>query len=58
MKSSKLLIYKAQMEWPLLFENAKSLRIFEYLYSNIRLRQSNQIHQIDGWLVRVKYTDP
>lgn len=45
------------MEYLYYFENASlTLRIFEYLYSKHQMpaAQVTVIHQIDGWLVRVK----
>jgi len=44
------------MEYLYYFENASlTLRIFEYLYSKHQMpAKVTVIHQIDGWLVRVK----
>lgn len=45
------------MEYLYYFENASlTLRIFEYLYSKHQMPAAKVtvIHQIDGWLVRVK----
>ena len=49
------------MEYVYSFENASlTLKVFEYLYSKSELPIAfvTVIHQIDGWLVRVKMKSP
>ena len=49
------------MEYLYYFENANlTLRIFEYLYSKHQMPAAKitVIHQLDGWLVRVKMSSP